>query len=113
MLFDVTRYREFVPPQGDGLLFLAEEKDYKITTDLRKDIAVRLRCIGEKHPLFDPKGDVRASSTLYASGLVEGVFLPVLNAVMEFFVTHEKVHQVEGLITVLVGQYSPPWTPTF
>ena len=113
VLFDATEYDDFVPPQNGGLFYLAQDKEYEVNEDVLKDIKVCLRCIGEKHPLFDPKGDVRASSTLYASGLVEGVFLPVLNAVMEFFVTHEKVHQVEGLITVLVGQYSPPWTPTF
>ena len=94
VLLDAEDYKDFVPIQGGGLLFLSREKDYKITTNLRKDIAVRLRCIGRKHPLFKPTGEITASNVLYVAGLMEGAFLPLMSIVVDI---HEK-NELRGFI---------------
>ena len=92
VLFDAKKYDQFVLPQYWGLLFIARERDdYEVVTDLRRDITVRLRCIGRKHPLFDPKGEIEASSLLYVAGLAEGFFLPVVDAVLGSLSLSSKV----------------------
>ena len=95
VLLDVSEYNEFVSPQGGSLLFLAQEKDYKISTDLRKDISVRLRCIGRKHPRYDPKNPIEVSNLMYAAGLVEGVVLPVAIAAVG---VEKKISSIEKLV---------------
>ena len=82
VLLDVNRYNDFVPPQSLGLLFWAREKEYSIVTDLRRDITVCLRCIGRKHQLFDPKKEIAPSNLLYAAGLVDGFFFPVVDGIL-------------------------------
>ena len=107
VLLDAKQYDDFLSPQYWGLLFRAQEGKYEVVTDLRRDIKVRLRCIGRKHPLFDPKDEIRASSLLYAAGLAEGFFLPVVDAVLGSLSLSPKVclNKYEAFIISMAARY--------
>ena len=107
VLLDAEDYRDFVPIQGGGLLFLSREKDYKITTNLRKDITVRLRCIGRKHPLFEPKHPIEVSNMLFIAGFLDGVFFPAMNASIGALKVSGKISDFQELLFTLLLQYGP------